>query len=79
MYAGIGEGLGKVDGGLAPELAYGSNGALVLDDPQDVVFRDGFEIEGVAGVEVGAYGFRVVVDDHRSIAHLLQSPHAVHA
>jgi len=49
----------------------------VPHDASHVVESDRLKVQAVAGVEVSADGFRVVVDDQGAVARFAQRPNAV--
>ncbi len=45
-----------------------------VDDFEDVLLGQWFEVQGVGGIEVGGNGFRVVIDDDGFLPRLAQCP-----
>ena len=72
--------LGKVDGGLTAELHnHALDRRFVLDDVQDILNGQRFEVKPVRRIEIRADRLGVVVDDNRLVAGGLERPHAVDA
>ena len=67
----------QVQRGLAAELGDNAHGLLLLVDAQNVLQRQGLEVELVRGVVVGGDGGGVAVDDDGLEAQLLQSQRGV--
>ena len=64
----------QVDGGLSAELADDAFRFFLVNDFEDVLLGQWFEVERVGGIEVGGNGFRVVVDDDGFLSCLAQCP-----
>ena len=78
-----GQGLGQVDRSLAAELHQAGRRVvvhrLVVDDVADGLLVQRLEIQAVAGVKVGGYGFGIGVDHDAGHAGLGERPGGVYA
>ena len=63
---------GQLQGCLAAELHDHAAGVFRLDHVEHVFEGEWLEVEPIAGVVVGRYGFRVAVHHHRGEALLLE-------
>ena len=76
-HAKLGQVLCKLYSGLPAELNDAPVGLFGCDKRLYVLARERVEVKAVARVEVGGYGFGVVVADNGFAALLLKRPHAV--
>ena len=74
-----GEGVRQVQPGLAAELDHHPEHGIPAEDVAHAFQIERFEIEAGRGVEVGADGFRIAIDEHAVEAGLLQGGRGVHA
>ena len=81
-HTGLMQAPGKTQGRLATELDNdaheGATGTLRLDHLQDILEREGFEVEPVGGVVVGGYRLRIAIDHHGLVSGLAQCQRRVH-
>ena len=78
-HAGLLEGAGELQRGLAAELDDHALGVLLLADGEHVLGRQRLEVEAVGGVVVGRDGLRVAVDHHRVAIELASGHRGMHA
>ena len=78
LKAGVVERAGQVDGRLSAELGHDGRGAavgaLVAQHLGHALFVQRFKVEAGGRVEVGAYRFRIGVDEHAFTFGVFQSP-----
>ena len=79
LYASGRKLLCQIQRSLSAELENHTVRSFLFDHIHHIVGVQRFEVELVGRIEVGADRFRIVVDDHRFIAQLLQRPHALYA
>ena len=67
----------ELNGGLSAESNYNTVWLFCIDDTHNIFCCERLKVKSVGSVEVGRYGFRVVVYDNNIIACLFKCPYAV--
>ena len=67
----------KFDSCLTAECYYNTVWLFCIDDTHNIFCCKRLKVKSVGSVEVGRYGFRVVVYDNNIIACLFKCPYAV--
>ena len=79
LHPGLGQRYGEIERGLAAELDDDAVRLLLLDDVEDILPGQRFEVELVGGVVVGGNRFRIGVDHDGLHPYLLQGEGRMHA